>query len=93
LREELEEARVDVMADALVLVAMPVLMVATILAQGHLQGAHVMRTLGPVVAVAVFVLVLFTLRKLWKAGQRLDRVKAGYDAELAVGQALDQLMR
>ncbi|VWX62957.1 conserved hypothetical protein [Burkholderiales bacterium 8X] len=33
------------------------------------------------------------VRKLWKAGERLDKLKAGYDAELAVGQELDQLMR
>jgi hypothetical protein len=93
LREELDEARVDVMADAAALVALPLLMVASILAQGHLQGGHVMRNLGPVVAVAVLVFVLLTLRRLWKAAQRLDRIKAGYDAELAVGQVLDQLMR
>jgi len=28
-----------------------------------------------------------------KAGNRLDHLKAGYDAEVAVGQELDQLMR
>ena len=32
-------------------------------------------------------------RKLLKAGTRLDPLKAGYDAEVAVGQELDQLMR
>lgn len=33
------------------------------------------------------------LRKRLKAGTRLDHLKAGYDAEVAVGQELDQLMR
>lgn len=28
-----------------------------------------------------------------KAGERVDNLKAGYDAELVVGQDLDQLMR
>jgi hypothetical protein len=49
--------------------------------------------LAPVYAGLVLVFVAIVMRKLWRTGERLDKLKAGYDAELAVGQELDQLMR
>lgn len=44
-------------------------------------------------ALAAIAFIAYMLRKLLKAGIRLDHLKAGYDAEVAVGQELDQLMR
>ena len=52
------------------------------------------RTLArSVYALAAIAFIATMLRKLLKAGTRLDHLKAGYDAEVAVGQELDQLMR
>jgi hypothetical protein len=52
-----------------------------------------MAHLAPVYALAAIAFIACMLRKLLKAGTRLDHLKAGYDAEVAVGQELDQLMR
>ncbi|WP_292449457.1 nuclease-related domain-containing protein [Methylibium sp.] len=93
LREQLEEAQNDVTADVFVLMAMPLLVLATFLAQSHLRGLQGMMHLAPIYVVLALAFVAFTVRKLLKAGERLDNLKAGYDAELAVGQELDQLMR
>jgi hypothetical protein len=49
--------------------------------------------LAPVYVVAVALFIAWISRKLVKAGERLDYLRAGFDAELAVGQELDQLMR
>ena len=38
-------------------------------------------------------MVGYGLSRLFKRGSHIDKLKAGYDAELAVGQQLDQLMR
>ena len=43
--------------------------------------------------LAVVGFLALSMRKLLKLGKRLDHLRAGYDAELAVGQELDQLMR
>lgn len=93
LREQLDEAQNDVTADVFVLMAMPLLLLATFLAQSHLRGLQEMLHLVPIYVVLALTFVAFTVRKLLKAGERLDNLKAGYDAELAVGQELDQLMR
>ena len=64
---------------------------ALYLAQGHVRGLQAMAHLTPLyfgIALAVVVLVV---RRLWKTGTRVDKLKAGFDAELAVGQELDQL--
>lgn len=53
------------------------------------QTAH----LAPVYAVAAIAFIAYMLRKLPKAGTRLDHLKAGYEAEVAVSQELDPLMQ
>ncbi len=63
------------------------------LAQSHLRGLQAMAHLAPLYALAGVAFIAYMLRKLLKAGIRLDHLKAGYDAEVAVGQELDQLMR
>ena len=93
LREQLDEAQNDVTVDVFVNMAMPLLLLATFLAQSHLRGLQGMLHLAPIYVVLALAFVAFTVCKLLKAGKRLDNLKAGYDAELAVGQELDQLMR
>lgn len=94
LREQLDDASIDLQWDVSVLVTMPLLTLAMFLAQGHLRGdIRAVMHLAPLFAVAVLAFIGFMVRKLWKAGGRLDNLKAGLDAELAAGQELDQLMR
>lgn len=93
LRDQIEDANVDVLSDVFVLMFVPLLALCVFFAQQHFQGAQRMLPLAPIFAVIVLIFVGAWVRKLWKTGEKLDRLKAGYDAELAVGQELDQLMR
>lgn len=93
LREQLDEATNDLMADLYALMTVPLLVLSVFLAQGHLQGVQRIAHLAPLFALMALGFVAFLVRKLWKAAVRLDNLKAGFDAELAVGQELDQLMR
>lgn len=94
LRGQLDDATIDLQWDVFQLVAIPLLTLAFVLGHGHLRGDLGMVThLAPLVAVGVLAFVGFMLRKLWKAAERMDCLRAGLDAELAAGQELDQLMR
>ncbi|MBT2305126.1 NERD domain-containing protein [Variovorax paradoxus] len=93
LRDQIDEAGTDVLSDAFLLMLVPLMALAVFLAQSHLRGLQGMMHLGPIYAVLAMSFVAFMVRRLWRAGEKLDKLKAGYDAELAVGQELDQLMR
>jgi Nuclease-related domain len=93
LQEQLEAAGTDLGFDLALLMIVPLLMLSVFLAQGHLLGLSRMMHLALLYAVLALAFILWAVRKLWKAGTQLDNLKAGYDAELAVGQELDQLMR
>lgn len=93
LREQLDEVRSDVIFDVAQLTMFPMLILATFLAQGHMGGLARMVHLAPLYVLGVVAFVVYGVRKLMKAGERLDHLRAGYDAEVAVGQELDQLMR
>ena len=93
LREQLDEAHTDLTWDLVLLMVVPLLALALFLAQSLLRGLPQTAHLAPVYALAAIAFIATMLRKLLKAGTRLDRLKAGYDAEVAVGQELDQPMR
>jgi hypothetical protein len=93
LREQLDQAGNEVMFDVMLLMVIPLMGLAVFLAQSHLRGLESMVHVAPVYGVGVLGFVIYIIRKLVKAGARLDNLKAGYDAEVAVGQELDQLMR
>lgn len=94
IREQLEETRIDVYSDLFILTAIPLMVLSVFLAQAHLRGGvQAMTHLAPAYVAVVVVFVAYMLRRVWYAGDRLDRLKAGLDGEVAVGQELDQLMR
>jgi Nuclease-related domain len=93
LREQLEVAGTDLGFDLALLMVVPLLVLSLFLAQGHVLGLPRVMHLAPIYAVLTLAFIVWAVRKLWEAGARLDHLKAGYDAELAVGQELDQLMR
>jgi hypothetical protein len=92
VREHLDEATLDVMSDILVLSVIPMLILATYLAQAQIRGLGQMNYLVPFYIGGAILFIGGMIRKLIKASERLDHLKAGFDAELAVGQELDQLM-
>lgn len=93
VRERLEEQSHDLMSEVYLLSSIPLTMLALFLAQAHVRGLSNMAHLIPVYVVVVLGFVACFVWRVLKAGERLDRLRAGFDAELAVGQELDQLMR
>ncbi len=93
LREQLIDASEDMLWDLTLLVVIPLVVLTLFLAQSNLRGLTNMVSVALIYAVAAFAFIAFMVRKLVKAGARLDNLRAGFDAELAVGQELDQLMR
>ena len=93
VREQLEEASTDLIWDILVLSAIPLLLLATYLAQVQVQSLSRASHVAWIYFAAAIAFIAWMIRKLVKAGERLDHLRAGFDAELAVGQELDQLMR
>lgn len=93
LKEQVDEAANDLVWDILILSVMPLLILTMFLGHGHVRGLSAVLNLVPLYAVFAVAFIAWMIRKLIKAGERLDRLRTGYDAELAVGQELDQLMR
>lgn len=93
LRQQLHDAGSDLMFDVTLLMILPLMALATFLAQGHVRGLENMGRLAPAYVLLTLALVGYSVRRLLRTGKRLDSLNAGFDAELAVGQELDQLMR
>lgn len=93
LREQIDDRIGDVMAYLAVLMAVPPMMLAVVFLQMLLIPQRSVVGLAVIGGLAVLGLIGWSLRQLWKTGQALDNLRAGLDAEMAVGQELDQLMR
>ena len=93
VREQLEEATNDLTWDIIVLCVIPLAMLSVYLAQARLGLVGGNGHTEIIYGVFVAGLIAWMIRKLLKAGERIDNLRAGFDAELAVGQELDQLMR
>jgi len=93
VREQLDEASSDLTWDVLLISMVPMTFLAIGLAQGHVVGLQQMIALIPIYAGAAVLFIAGMIRKMVRAGELIDKLRAGFDAELAVGQELDQLMR
>lgn len=90
---QLDQLRDRVDEHALVLVTIPLVVYAVHLTQSYVlavpEGA--LRTLtGFVIGLGS---IIWTSTKLLRLSVKMDRMRVGLDAEMAVGQELDQLMR
>ena len=93
LREQLEEASRDADWDIALLMVVPLMALTLYLAQSQAIGRASSLPVGVIFGIGAAGFVAYMVRKLWKSFERIDKLKAGFDAELAVGQELDQLMR
>ena len=93
LREQIEELRVDSSFDLAMLMVMPLFPLGFFLIHATLTetAPKLGHLLLSVVAAGIFA--AFMIRRLLRQGALHDRLRLGLDAELAVGQELDQLMR
>ena len=91
---DIEEIGNDLTWDVVVLATVPLLILALYLAQAHIRGGlSTMSHLIPIYAAGVLVMLGIFVAKMKKRAEQLDRLRTGYDAEVAVGQELDKLMR
>lgn len=93
LREQLEELRDDVDLYVTMLIFLPTLIFAVHVSQSYFGGAAETPWRIGINAIATLGGLGYCLLKLLRLQKRQDQLRVGYDAELAVGQELDQLMR
>lgn len=93
LREQIDEIRDKVDESLTMLVFGPMLVYAIHLSQSYILGAAESPLRIAVSAAAIFGFIVFYTRNLLKLSRRHDHLRLGLDAEIAVGQELDQLMR
>lgn len=93
LRAQLEEARSDLGFDVMSLMVAPAFALAflyvTNLVTGRAHSVWLLAVLGALVSV----ICVFQARKLIRSSTQMDQWRLGLDAEMAVGQELDQLLR
>jgi len=93
LNEQAEELRTDVLASVMALMLMPAFLVAVHFAQSQFAGVPESALRIAFVAVTILGGIFWGTSRLRKQLKQLDAIRLGLDAELAVGQELDQLMR
>jgi Nuclease-related domain len=93
LREQLDDTANDVMGTVLMTMMMPPVLLSLFLMQALLQGAKYAQEVAPIYLIAMVVVIGMAVWQVLKVAAKMDNLSAGYDAELAVGQVLDQLMR
>lgn len=93
LRERLDDARLDLAFDVMQLMVFPALALAALYAAGLATGRHLSVWLLGVLALAWLGYAAVRVAALRRRSAEMDRWRIGLDAELAVGQELDQLMR
>lgn len=92
LREQVEEARNDMQWGMFEASAIPLAVVALALGQSYVVSTASLLVAAPLYALIAIGMVVYTIHKMWKCGKRLDRLRAGLDGEVAVGQELNRLM-
>ncbi len=78
--------------DLIVLMVLPMGMAGVFMAQVLTEGPEHMWRVSWLYGLTIFVGITVATRRLLRKSAEMDNLRAGYDAELAVGQELDQLM-
>ena len=90
--DQLDELRLDLMGYLIGLMLFPLLLLSIPLVQSSLTGKGI--SLGIIVMYVMigFVTFAYLLVKLYRTAQKAQKVRLGYEGEVAVGQELNQLM-
>lgn len=92
LREKLVELKVDLFADMVMMILIPLLMFAMTLSHDTF-GTKTSTLVKYIFILMTLITVCFLLFRINKNKQKIGKINLGLDAELAVGQELNQLMR
>lgn len=93
LREQVDRLRDKVDESVTALLFIPLVLVTLHLAQSYLANVAETPVRMAITAVAIVGAIGFLTAKLLRLSKEFDQLRLGLDAELAVGQELDQLMR
>ncbi len=93
LRERLEDLRMDLSFDLASLMAVPVFPLGYLQLHSMFTGAKPNSWVLVLCVVGAGGFTVLMIRRMMRTGEKLDHLRLGMDAELAVGQELDQLMR
>jgi hypothetical protein len=92
LRDELEDQRFENTFDLMMLLWVPLVPLAMLYAQALVSGVPTPPSVLLLVLTGAALFVAHRIRNAYRRSERMDRLRLGLDAELAVGQELDQLM-
>lgn len=93
IREQMEELRDEIDSYLSMLMFVPLLIFSIHIAQSYFaQAAETTFRIGFTV-LTIIGGAAYCIVKLYRLSVTLDKLRIGYDAELAIGQELDQLMR
>lgn len=93
LRQQYEEARLDLMGELLLLGVLPGFLLGSLYLQTLFSARPLPLSLLALVGLLAIGGVCYSLGRIWRRAKKLDKLRLGLDAELATGQELDQLMR
>jgi hypothetical protein len=93
LRLQIESLRDKVDETVILLVASPLIIYSVHLTQSHFFSIAESNFRTTIALAAAIVAIGWTSVRLLKLSKRLDHMRIALDAEMAVGQELDQLMR
>jgi len=92
LREKLVDLKVDLFADMVMMILLPLLIFAMTLSH-DVFGTKTSTLTKIVFILMALTTICFLLFRINKNKQKIGKINLGLDAELAVGQELNQLMR
>jgi Nuclease-related domain len=93
LRDKMEDVRIDIGMDSLLLMGVPMFPLAYLQIHTLISGRAVPLWVVLALAIPTGVFVVLNVRKLLVRSTEMDRLRLGFDAEVAVGQELDRLMQ
>ena len=93
LRVQFEDRQFNIVSDIVMLMMVPSYALASLFLVAYFAGRHppTWTLIAALVGVAAFT--VYQVRKLLLRSKQIDWLRLGLDAEMAVGQELDQLMR
>ena len=93
LRERLDEARIDTALEMVFLMVAPAIGLSVLFAQSLVSGKLMPAGFLTFMLILLLGFTAYQVRSLMRRSVELDQLRLGLDAEVAVGQELDQLMR
>ena len=92
LRQQIDDLNGKLNEDLMVLMVSPALLAGAFMIQMLVEGQEKAFRFGWMYALTIVIGIAVSTRRILQKSADLDALRAGYDAELAVGQELDQLM-